>query len=50
MNEAASELQGTFNEFILFAMCYEMCSKQQTIYFFVPIMVNFWGQNKPEFG
>ena len=41
MNEAASELQGTFNEFILFAIYYEMCNKSQTVYFFVPIMVNF---------
>ena len=53
MNEAASELQGTFNEFILFAIYYEMCNKSQTVYFFVPIMVNFWDRinlnsvNKP---
>ena len=43
MNEAASELQGTFNEFILFAIYYEMCNKSQTVYFFLSQLLPIFG-------
>ena len=50
MSGASSELQGTFNEFILFAIYYEMCNKSQTVYFFCPNYGKYLGHNKLKFG
>lgn len=42
MNGASSELQGILNDYISFAMYYEMCSVSQIKYFFVPKIDEIW--------
>ena len=49
MNGASSELQGTFNDYISFAMYYEMCNRWQTVIFFCPNYSKYLGQNSIQY-